>query len=205
MKGLIVRWTVLVALGAGDALLPSPWRLFAVGATVLYLIEWTALRHRVTTIRIVRLRRHRLANQLQLVGGWLQLGAVGKAEEALETLMKAEMQQSQWFRRMPSHWSYLFLRWDAASEERGVTIHWEGLDSLLPTYRMAWMLERRMAQAMRIAETAIWVQFRSQGFSIRVNEQRHPLPREWIVVDEGMQTDWPRGRTPASGGTANRM
>ncbi len=205
MKGLIARWTVLVALGAGDWWLPSPWRLFAVVVTVLFLIEWTALRHRVTTIRIVRLRRHRLANQLQLVAGWLQLGAAGKAEEALDKLLRAEAQQSLWFRGLPSHWSYSFLRWDAASEERGVTIHWEGLDRLQPTYPMAWMLERRMAQAMRIAETAVWVQFHARGFRIRVQERRGPLPRGWTAVDGGIEIHWSGGRMPAAGGTANRM
>lgn len=194
-----------MALGAGDWLLPGPWRLFAVAVTVLYLIEWTALRHRVTTIRIVRLRRHRLANQLQLVAGWLQLGATAKAEEALEKLLRAESQQSLWFRGLPSHWSYLFLRWDAASEERGVTIHWEGLDRIQPTYRMAWMLERRMAQAMRIAETAVWVQFHARGFVVRVSERRDPVPRGWTAMSEGMQTHWTSGRVPAAGGTANRI
>lgn len=199
MKGLIIRILVLLALGVAEYTLHRPWRLFVLVLMMLYGVEWTAFRHRRTAIHLVRQRRHRLANQLQLVTGWLQLGATAKAEEALEQLMEAESSQSLWFRGMPSHWIYLFLRWDARGEERGVLIHWAGLDRLIPGYRMAWILDRRLAQAMMMAETKIVVQFLGNRFRIRVPEYRGKRLRGWTEWSDGVECYWgSAGRLPAS-------
>ncbi len=206
MRGLFVRIGALLALGAVDYELHRPWRLFALAVLVLYAVEWTAFRHRRETIHIMRQRRHRLANQLQLVTGWLQLGASAKAEEALQALLDAETAQSRWFRGMPSQWSYLFMRWDARGEERGVIIRWSGLDSLVPTARLARMLERRLAQAMRMTGTAIDVQFRGSRFRIQIAESANRPPRGWFRVADGTATVFGRGQpTGASKETSARM
>lgn len=208
MRGLIARITALLALGVVDYEVHRPWRLFVVLVIGIYIMEWVALRHRREGIRIIRQRRHRLANQLQLVTGWLQLGATAKAEEALQKLMDAEASQSMWFRGLPSHWSYLFLRWDARSEECGVTIRWDGLDTLSTTYRMAWILERRLAQAMRMTtETAILVQFRGERFRIHIAERPSRVPRGWLATPDGLEFVWGGGRrrTPISTGRSAGM
>lgn len=204
MKRLLLRVALFLALGVVDYFLHRPWRLFVILAVVLYLVQLTAFQHRQETIRIVRQRRHRLANQLQLVTGWLQLGASAKAEEALQGLMQAEAAQSRWFQKMPSHWSHLFLRWDASAEAKGITIEWSGLNILQPTSRMAWMLERRLEQAMRITESTIAVEFRGSRFRIRVPETRLGAPRGWYQTDRGAETAWGKqGSSAASGSSAS--
>lgn len=195
MKGLGVRITVLVALGVVDVTLHRPWRLLALAVILVYVVQWTAFRHRREVIHMIRQRRHRLANHLQLVAGWLQLGATAKAEEALQTLLEAELSQSVWFRGLPSRWSFLFLRWDARGEEHGIGIRWAGLDTLVPTYRMAWMLEYRLVQAIRVAETAMTVEFRGERFRLRVPDCAGRLPRGWIVTDDGYEVLWAPGRS----------
>lgn len=204
MKGLWARIAVLIALGAVDYTLHRPWRFVALVGIVLYVVEWTAFRHRREAIHVIRQRRHRLANQLQLVTGWLQLGATAKAEEAMERLMAAEASQSLWFRGMPSHWSYLFLRIDAHAEQRGVTIQWVGIDTMVPTYRMAWILERRLTQAMRMAETSLTVEFAGERFRIWVGGTSGRLPRGWIRGLDGAMVSWSAtpGGFPGAGTSA---
>ncbi|WP_338055060.1 Spo0B domain-containing protein [Sulfobacillus harzensis] len=185
---------MLLALGVVDYTLHRPWRLFVLLIIVLYVAEWAAFRHRREAIFIIRQRRHRLANQLQLVTGWLQLGAVQKAEEAMERLMIQEASQSRWFRHLPSHWSYLFLRWDARGEERGVVIRWSGLDTLAPSYRMAWILERRLREAIRMAQSTMTVDFAGEGFRIVVADAPRSVPRGWTLGPDGVAISWPSRR-----------
>lgn len=205
MKALVGRIVVLLALGAVDYTLHRPWRLFALLVIALYVLEWTAFRHRREALYIIRQRRHRLGNQLQLVTGWLQLGAKEKAEEALAGLMAQEASQSLWFRGKPSHWSYLFLRWDARGEERGVMLHWAGLDTMVPTYRMAWILERRLRDAMRIAETSIKVGFSGERFRILVAGAETPPGKSWVVTMDGAVTEWRAGRRTTRPGTPTHL
>ena len=178
MIGFAWRSAVLVALGVVDYRLAGPWRLVVLVIIMLYLWQWMALHHRRQTIYIIRQRRHRLANRLQLVTGWFQLGASAKAEDALGAMVESEADQSLWFRGLPSRWSYLFLRWDARAEERGTIIRWEQLDHLEPTHRAAWMLEWRLSQAMRVANSEIIVRFLPTEFYIYV-AQSEPFRRPW--------------------------
>lgn len=204
MKALVVRIVVLLALGAVDYTLHRPWRLFALLVIVIYVLEWTAFRHRREALYIIRQRRHRLANQLQLVTGWLQLGAKEKAEEALAGLMAQEASQSLWFRGKPSHWSSLFLRWDACGEEHGIMLYWAGLDTMVPTYRMAWILERRLREAMHIAETTINVEFSGERFRILVAGVATPPRKSWVVTADGAVTEWrARRRTVRTGASTH--
>lgn len=196
MKPFIFRVGALVALGAVDYLLNRPWRLVVLLAIVVYLIQWTAFQHRREAIHIVRQRRHRQANQLQLVAGWLQLGAANKAEEALKTLLDAESAQTQWLRGFPSRWSYLFLRWDARAEERGMEIRWENIRAATPTYLMAWMLEWRLSQAMRMTANRVRVDFQRNGFRIVAEmDELRSAPGGWHAVSDGLECRWGgRGR-----------
>lgn len=195
MKGVIARWAVLMALGVVDFELHRPWRLIVLPVIAVYLWQWIAFRHRREAIRIVRQRRHRLANRLQIIDGWLQLGSTTKAEEALSVLMQQQAAESGWFRGMPSFWSYLFLRWDGQAEERGLAVHWENLEHLAPTYRTAWMLEWRLSQAMRMAETALRVQFFGRGFRVEVADAvSQKLPAGWRLAVHGIETEWYVGK-----------
>lgn len=187
MRTLTFRIVTLLALGVVDYTLHRPWRIFALVAIMLYVIEWTAFRHRRDIIFIARQRRHRLANQLQLVAGWLQLGATDKAEQALETLLASENHQSTWFRGLPSYWGYLFLQWDARGEAQGVLIGWQGIESLVPTYRMSWMLSYRLSQAIRIAEKRISVEFLGDDFRIYVPFGGGNRPWGWVRTVDGLE------------------
>ncbi|PSR22069.1 MAG: hypothetical protein C7B45_08135 [Sulfobacillus acidophilus] len=199
MRAWGFRIAVLVALGAVAYRIDRPWRFLALVAVAAYLWQWTAFRHRREALRIVRQRRHRLANRLQVVAGWLQLGAVGRAEEALQSLLESESAQVEWFRGLPSHWSYFLVRWDARALERGLYLRWVGIDTLVPTYWMAWMMERRMQQAMTMARTGLVVEFFGTGFCIHIPD-RVPmrLPRGWQHGLEGVQCRW---GVAADGGT----
>lgn len=193
MNGFLVRAAALVALGAVDYELHRPWRLVVIILMGLYLWQWTAFRHRREAIRIARQRRHRLANRLQVVAGWLQLGNIRRAEESLQALMESESSQSVWFRGLPSRWAYLFLRWDGRAEERGIIIHWHNISVLQPSYHLAWMLEWRLSQAMRMAETAMRVEFYGPSFGIRIEDVASGrLPWGWRRLLDGVECWWAR-------------
>ncbi|MCY0900341.1 MAG: Spo0B domain-containing protein [Firmicutes bacterium] len=201
MKSFIGRGVILTALGAVAYELHRPWRFLALLAIAWYLLEWLKLRHRQRTIYIVRQRRHRMANQLQLVMGWLELGATQKAREALETLLAQDARETPWFHRIPSRWTYLLLHWDARAEAKGLRIRWEGLESLQPSYRMAWMLERRLAQAITLADSTVVVQVRGQRFRIAVETASRRAPRGWFPGNHGWEVTWqhrPWGVKPGS-------
>ena len=186
-------------------MLHRPWRFLALLAIVIYVMGWTAFRHRQETIDIVRRRRHRLANQLQLVGGWLQLGAIAKAEESLAAILESEIAQTQWFRGLPSYWSYLFLRWDARAEDRAVAIRWEGLNDFFPSYRMSWMLDRRLREAMAITEMLMIVQLGEYRFRIRVDETPPHVPKGWVLTPNGVEVSWRGRREVTRAGPSARM
>ena len=195
MKAFIFRIAALAALGTVDYLLDRPWRLLVFFVIVIYLLQWTAFQHRREAIHIVRQRRHRQANQLQLVAGWLQLGAVGKAEDALKALLDVEAAQAEWLRGFPSRWSYLFLTWDARAEEQGVILVWQKVQAVVPGYRMAWMLEWRLSQAMHIPASRVLVEFRGQAFRILAEiKGSYRVPRGWRPAPEGIECAWGRKR-----------
>lgn len=191
MNSVAVRVAILLALGAVDYELHRPWRLFVLLAMLLYVWQWTSLRDRRAAIRLVRQRRHRLANRLQLVVGWFQLGSYNNGHEALAQLLAEEASESRWFRDMPSRWVYLFLRWDGLAEERGMVIKWDDVDSLVATHSTAWMLEWRLSQALRLAAGALFVSFQGRGFRVVVaGPVARRLPRGWHAVSDGVETWW---------------
>ncbi|AEJ38851.1 hypothetical protein TPY_0656 [Sulfobacillus acidophilus TPY] len=194
MRTALFRTIILLALGAAAYWVGRPWRLLALVALVGYVVQWTAFHHRRETIQIIRRRRHRLANQLQLVSGWLQLGAYPKAEESLAGLLDQEAQQSLWFRGLTTYWSYFFLYWDAQGEARGVMIQWSGLDQFVPSYRMGWILGRTLSQAMTMADGKILVGLTRQGFQVRVPGGQWVRRRGWQNGDSGPERHWRFGR-----------
>lgn len=197
MRQLIIRLLILGALGVVDYRIHRPWRLVVLAVLLVYVVEWAGLRHRRVTIEIVRRRRHRLANQLQVVDGWLQLGSLSKAQQHLAEMMRGEAEQTLWFHKMPSYWGHALLAMDAAGEARGIRLRFQGLETVLPTYYLTWMVRGRLAKAMRMAEERIEVVFATEAFRIEVplvqqDPQTVKRPRGWYVTVDGVAVDWPK-------------
>ncbi|MCY0879096.1 MAG: Spo0B domain-containing protein [Firmicutes bacterium] len=196
MRSLIGRGAALLALGAVAYWLHRPWRYLALIALAVYLVEWVKLKHRQETIYIVRQRRHRMANQLQVVMGWLELGAAEKARDILDGVLTQSIRETPWFHGLPTRWTYLLLQWDARAEARGLRIRWDGLETLVPSYRMAWMLHWRLAQAIDLADSPILVQIRGQRFRIALRSKSPKAPKGWLLGAQGLEFSWQSGRRP---------
>ena len=191
MKIAGLRLVVLLALGVVDYEVHRPWRLIVLLVMLLYVWQWTAAHYRRETLRGIRQRRHRLANRLQLVGGWLQLGSLENGEEALNRIVVEQSRQSEWFQRWPAWWVYQMVRWDSLAEERGIAIQWDGGASLSPTRVMAWMLDWRLSQAMHMADKSLQVVFQGRGFRVTVTGGAgHQLPWGWHPSVDGPHTWW---------------
>lgn len=191
-RTLVIRVLILLALGAAIYEEHRPLRLVAFIVLIAYIVQWVTFRDRREAITIVRRRRHRLANQLQLVSGWLQLGQVAKAEEALAALMASEGAQSLWFRGMPTRWCYLFMMWDARFEAIGIYLEWTGVQTLMPSYVMAWMLERRLRQAIRRPGVKqVSVEIEGKHFQVRASGDMDSFPRGWQETPQGWMVRWP--------------
>lgn len=179
MRRAAVRLLVFLALGIGELYTPSPWRFFLFVGLFVYFAEWLGLRSRIRLIEVARRQRHRTANQMQVLSGWLQLGMVERADEYLDQMMEQSRSQGLWFRGFPSQWSYMFLLLDAEAEFRAIQLTWEGLESVRPTRGFSWMIQMVVRQAMDVAEGTIQVRLSDHTLMVRVPGAQN-TPKNWM-------------------------
>lgn len=167
----------------GDYAAPRPWRFFIWILTGVLTMEWTRAHVRREAVEIMRRQRHRLANRVQVVDGWLQLGQTLRAQNILQNWSGKLAEEGRWIQGLPIAWTYAILRLDACAEARGLIIGWTGIDDLKPGYLMLWMLDRSVRTAVTLAsDGVIEVVFAGSMFRLEVpGGQTLPRGLSWWV------------------------
>lgn len=210
MKNLAIRVPILLALGAGEILSPRPWRIFLLLGLLGYVVQWVNLMHMTRTVEIFRRRRHRVANQLQIISGWLQLGNGKKAEWQVDKFTDELIRQGQWFRGVSVRWGYTFLQLDSLAEQKGLMMEWINVETIIPSYQMLRMLRRAVGYAMVIGEEKIAIQFEGASFQITIYSPVQAVSgvrgMTWFQTESGEFVGFYARRTKHKGhGTAFHM
>lgn len=196
-----VRVMILLALGVGDDLFPRSWRLLFFGVAIIYVALWVSLTERRRAVDLVRRFRHRYANHIQVVSGWLQLGETARAEQYLDQVITATAQDALAGKGLSIRWTYWFLRLEGEAEAHAVTIAWSGRERFLPSWGLAWMLRRALREAIAIAAGTVVVELGAKGFQVAVlTPVRAPAAGKWGLrwhrYGDGWLCRWGKKVTP---------
>ena len=133
MKHTAIRFAVLLALGVGADRAHHLWRVFFLLLLVVYIWQWARMRGYAATVEIHRRLRHRYANQLQVISGWLQLGKSERANQYLWEVALKSVQQVT-LGKLPLRWVFALVWLDALAERYGTMLWYEGIESLVSTF-----------------------------------------------------------------------
>lgn len=204
LKNAVVRILLLIALGIGNLLFPMPWRFLTWVLTIGYVALWVTNAHRRKFVSIARRLRHRQANQLQILTGWVQLNDETRAQTQLDQMIEQTGRYGALLQGLPTNVSYTFIWLDAVAEARAVTIVWHGLKSLRKNWPKrgmlrVWRLRRGVLRAIEAADQSVEVFIKPEGFIIRVVARRAPNaqwfgPRWYQGEDGEWTTAWPSHR-----------
>ncbi|MCL4319527.1 MAG: Spo0B domain-containing protein, partial [Firmicutes bacterium] len=118
-----MRIVILMALGAGVFASPLSWRILFLMLFGIYIMLWVRLSSQSQSVEIVRRYRHRYANHLQVVLGWLQLQQSERAEQYVTEHALSSLHPGI-FRGVPLRWTYQMIALDAYAESLGHMIFW---------------------------------------------------------------------------------
>lgn len=180
MKSTVIRLAILLALGVGADRAHHLWRIFFLALLVLYLIQWIQMRGYAAAVEIHRRQRHRFANQLQVISGWIQIGNVDRADRYLTDVAMRALEQGS-LSKMPLRWAYALVRLDTQAERLGTIILWQSAGHPEYPYRMLWSLDRTIRQTLLIADgNPVQVTFLGSSFEVRVDGIKR-LPSKHIM------------------------
>jgi hypothetical protein len=119
------------------------------------------------TAEAVRRHRHRFANHVQVISGWLEVGRADRAQQYLDTLMAA---QSSWLRRLPSWYQVWIWVLDSQAEAAGVPLTWQVADdvSLVAAVRLALVVRGLVRFLRRAGGGTLEVSGQAGGFRVTV-------------------------------------
>lgn len=196
MKHTAIRLAVLLALGVGADRAHHLWRVFFLLLLIIYAWQWATMRGYAATVEIHRRQRHRYANQLQVISGWLQLGKSERANQFLWEVALKSVQST--VGKLPLRWAFTLVRLDALAERYGTILWYEGLESLEPRYWALWGLNRAVRQAILIADgNPILVVFFRTSFIVRVQgikrlPTKHIMGVRWVWDEHTLTGSWGR-------------
>ena len=180
MKSTAIRLAILLALGVSADQAHHLWRIFFLALLILYLVQWIQMRGYAAAVEIHRRQRHRFANQLQVISGWIQIGNVDRADRYLTDIAMKTMEQSS-FGKMPLRWAYALVRLDAVAERVGTVILVQAVGRPEYRYRMLWSLDRTIRHTLLIADgNPVQVTFLGSSFEVRVDGIKR-LPSKHIM------------------------
>lgn len=195
--GLAMRFMILLALGVGVYLSTHFWRIIFLVFFALYLVIWVRLASQAQAVEIIRRYRHRYANHLQVISGWLQLGQYERADKYLMDHALASVHPGI-FRGLPLRWTYQMIALDAYAESLGNMILWQNPEHIAGTYVMLWKLRAVLRCVIPLAKGTIVVRFEPGRFNVEVDEAgMKALPRKHI---KGVRWNRQQGMITASWG-----
>ncbi len=204
MKSTAIRFAILLALGVCADRAHHLWRILFLVLLVLYLTQWIQMRGYAVAVEIHRRQRHRFANQLQVISGWIQLGRVDRAERYLTDVALVAVQQGS-LGKMPLRWAYALVRLDALAERHGTLILWEAIDTVAYQYRMLWSLDRTVRHAVLLADgNPLQVTFSGSSFELRVDgikrlPSKHIMGVRWYQDNHTVIGSWGRRQESLGG------
>lgn len=173
------KWTIVVLLGAGAVVLPRPWRVLMVLGLVLSLVTISMQARMQASTEMIRRHRHRLANRLQVVGGWLELQHPDRARAALALLTESLSAEGARDVVLPVPWRYTAWEVETQAEAKGMIIDWN-ITGPPPTGWWAWWMFRTVALvATRLGAGNIAIKLGPTGFTIGVPAPVQPWPVFW--------------------------
>ena len=180
MYSLVMRLVILVALGVGVYISSHLWRIVFLILFALYILAWAKLHTQARAVDMVRHYRHRYANHLQVISGWLQLENYERAEQYLMERALASVHPGI-FRGLPLRWIYQMIALDAYAESLGHMILWERPEHIAGTYRMLWKLRAVLKTVIPVTQGNIVVRFAPGQFVVEISEEgMAKLPRNYI-------------------------
>ncbi|MCL6562203.1 MAG: Spo0B domain-containing protein [Firmicutes bacterium] len=173
-------WIPIVLLGAGSYWIPRPWSLAAFALGVGWAWGWTSWRGMVQAVQWARRLRHRSANQLQVVAGWLELGRVDRAEESLQRINRLLAEETGRWAGLSALWAYALLEAEQTAEAHGVECRWEGrVRSELGWWGLI-MFRYALSRVLPRAGEQVTVRFGAPaGFCLCWHLGPKPPPRLW--------------------------
>lgn len=138
-------------------------------------------------LELLRLQRHALANQVQLIASWLELGRPDRARECANRLRLRLQSEAELVRAVPEPVAEALLVQRLRAEARGLVVELEP-----PPRPVAWPAAQAASLAARVAEAvSAWSERAARG---------DDCPSVHVSVEErGVVLRWP-GRDGAPGG-----
>lgn len=181
---------ILLILGAGSFWLPRPWCVLLWCVMAPGLATVTRRRERLIAVAALQRHRHRTANQLQLVGGWLEMDNAQLVIEHLERMLADIADEGAREASVSPMWAYVIWVADGQAETRGTRCLWQvrGGCPRFPWDR--WIFEHAFLDALKAARGMMTVRLYADGFCIELD---HPLHRPaggwpWVKVQEAGHT-----------------
>ena len=187
MRQGILGWLLIIALGAGSYMAPRPWfviPLILMVAAIVAMERWRVRREVVTALRRLR---HRQANHMQVIDGWLQLGRTERAAEYVREASVRIGQEGAWYRELPLSWLYSVLVLDLLAESRGIRCQWH-ISPLAPDLAGWIRFRRSVRSAIMHAGAAMDVHLDQHGFVISLPDPKS-VPRPGCGVSAWQQGD----------------
>lgn len=189
-----LRILIFLALGVGSFLSPHFWRVVFLALFAAYTAGSVRLIDQSEAVDMIRRYRHRYANHLQIISGWLELEKFSRAERYLSEHALSSVQPGV-FQGLPLRWVYRMMALDATAEAAGAEIRWESPENNPGTYTMLWKLSAVLKEVIPAASGVITVTFVHGGFrvqagGIKSRPQKHIIGVRWQQERDGLDAFW---------------
>ncbi len=159
---------------------------------------YTALTARIAaqtqTVEMIRHYRHRYANHLQIVSGWLELNKLQKAADYISGRAMLSVQPGV-YRGLPMRWVHRMMALDSQAEAAGQEIRWEHPELNNGTYMMMWRLSSVMREVIGASSGLITVEFGGRGFIVwaegmKLGRRKHIIGVRWEEHNNHVSASW---------------
>ncbi len=191
-----IRSAILIALGAGAFAGPSLWRILFLLLFGFYIMLSVRLSSQAQSVEIVRRYRHRYANHLQVILGWMQLEEPERAQQYLMEHALSSVNPGI-FRGLPLRWTYQMIGLDAYAESLGRAIVWMNPENITGSYVMLWKMRSVLRRVIPWAIGTITVRFEPKRFVVEVDDNgvdqfppKHIKGVRWVHRNGIFQGSW---------------
>ncbi|MCY0908396.1 MAG: Spo0B domain-containing protein [Sulfobacillus thermotolerans] len=172
LSAVVLRLAIFIALGVGSYLSPHFWRVVFLLLFAAYTASTVRVADQAQAVEMIRRYRHRYANHLQIISGWLELEKVSRAERYLADHAMSSVQPGV-FQGLPLRWVYKMMALEALAEASGAEIRWVQAHKSGGSYWMLWKLSAVLRSIIPYAQGVITVTFFRRGFHVETEGMKH--------------------------------